>query len=294
MAGVMFQKAVKGKKPLRLVLSGASGSGKSWTSLEFASWLASQTGKRTAAIDTEHGRLSLYADKFQFDVIEIDPPFHPDRLIEIIKAAEENGYGQLIVDSSTHFWNGSGGILELVSEAAKTRFGGNQYAGWSVGTPLQNKVIDTILRSPLHIIFTTRAKQDYLETEKNGKKVYEKVGMGMEQKSGFEFDFDFAIMMDMDNNGMVTKGMGIVPPNTYLKHPSSDAISNIMKAIQENSVDLLSPSESKEYKSKVKSIMDENKDKEEDYKKLFREIGNPNTMNQKEQFETLIEKMKKV
>ena len=38
----------------------------------------------------------------------------------------------------------------------------------------------------------------------------------------------------------------------------------------------------------------ENKDKEEDYKKLFREIGNPNTMNQKEQFETLIEKMKKV
>ena len=123
MAGVMFQKAVKGKKPLRLVLSGASGSGKSWTSLEFASWLASQTGKRTAAIDTEHGRLSLYADKFQFDVIEIDPPFHPDRLIEIIKAAEENGYGQLIVDSSTHFWNGSGGILELVSEAAKTRFG---------------------------------------------------------------------------------------------------------------------------------------------------------------------------
>lgn len=290
----MFQKAVKGRKPLRLVLAGASGSGKSWTSLEFASFLAGETGKPTAAIDTEHGRLSLYADKFSFDVIEVDPPFHPDRLVEMIKMAEEAGYGQLIVDSSTHFWNGSGGILEIVTDAAKTRFGGNQYAGWSVGTPLQNKVIDTILRSPLHIIFTTRAKQDYLETEKNGKKVYEKVGMGMEQKSGFEFDFDFAIMMDMDNNGLVTKGMGNVPPNTYFKHPASESISQIMSAIRDNSVELLTQDEIREYKLKVKSIMEENLENGDAYKELFHKVGNPNTMKKKEDFENLISEMKKV
>jgi hypothetical protein len=234
----MFVKAVKGKKPLRLVLSGASGSGKSYTAGEFCKYLEKKTSKRTAAVDTEHGRLSLYADKFDFDVIEMEPPFHPNRLIEAIKNAELSGYGQLIVDSSTHYWNGSGGVLEIVNDAAKSRFGGNIYAGWAVGTPLQNEVIDTIIRSPMHIIFTTRAKQEYVEGERNNKKTYEKVGLGMVQREGFEFDFDFAIMMDMDNNGLVTKGMGVCPPNTYFKHPSEEAIEQIMKSITENSVEV--------------------------------------------------------
>lgn len=238
----MFIKAVKGKKPLRLVFSGASSSGKTWTALAFCKYLASKTGKPTAAVDTEHGRLSLYADKFDVDVIEMEPPFHPKRLIEAIKNAEAGEYGQLIVDSSTHFWSGTGGILEIVNDAAKARFGGNFWAGWAVGTPLQNEVIDTVIRSPLHVIFTTRAKQDYLENEKNGKKVYEKVGMGMIQREGFEFDFDFAIMMDMDNNGLITKGMDLCPPGTYYKHPSKDsneAIEAIMKSIQENSMEVV-------------------------------------------------------
>ena len=67
-----FQKAVKGKKPLRLIIGGPSSSGKSYTALEFAKFLALKTGKPTAAIDTEHGRLSLYADKYQFDVFKSD------------------------------------------------------------------------------------------------------------------------------------------------------------------------------------------------------------------------------
>lgn len=281
MGNSMFQKAVKGKKPLRLVISGASGAGKSWTALDFCKWLESETGKRTAALDTEHGRLSLYADKFDFDVIEIEPPFNPKRLVQKIKEAEEAGYGQLIVDSSTHFWNGSGGILEIVTDAAKTRFGGNQYAGWSVGTPLQNEVIDTVTRTPLHVIFTTRAKQEYLENEKGGKKVYEKTGMGMVQREGFEYDFDFAIMMDMDNNGLITKGMGLVPPGTYFKHPSRDAIEQIMKSIRENSVD--APPRQKSYeeqKEQIASLYERadapTREKMLEVYKKYTETGNPN------------------
>jgi len=235
-----FQKAIKGKKPLRLILGGPSSSGKSYTALEFCKVLEKKTGKKTAAIDTEHGRLSLYADKYVFDVLEIEPPFHPDRMVELIHLAEDAGYGQFIIDSSTHFYSGSGGLLEIVNDVAKTRFGGNQYAGWSVGTPIQNNMIDTIIRSPMHIIFTIRAKQEHIETEKNGRKFYEKAGMEYIQRGDTEFDFDVALMMDMDNNGVVTKGLIGMPPGTYFKHPGKEAIDAIMDAIEKDSTDVSS------------------------------------------------------
>ena len=251
-----FQKAVKGKKPLRLIIGGPSSSGKSYTALEFAKFLALKTGKPTAAIDTEHGRLSLYADKYVFDVLEVEPPFHPNRMIELIHLAEEAGYGQFIIDSSTHFYKGIGGLLEIVADAAKTRFGGNQYAGWAVGTPIQNAMIDTILRSPMHIIFTIRAKQDYMQTEKNGKTVYEKAGMELEQRSDTEFDFDVALMMDMDNNALVTKGLIGIPPNVYFKKPSKEAIETIMDAIEKDSTDV-SKKEKPVYKSPAEVIAEQ-------------------------------------
>ena len=232
-----FVKATKGKKPVRLVLGGVSGAGKTYTALLFAQYLAKVTGKPTAAVDTEHYRMSLYADKYSFDVLNFEPPFDPRELMRIIHEAEASGYGQLIVDSSTHFYSGDGGLLEIVSDAAKSKFGGNQYAGWAVGTPIQNDLIDAIIRSPLHMIFNIRAKQGYSETEKNGKKTYEKVGMELQQRDGFEFDFDFALMMDMDNNALVTKGMGYLPTGVYVKKPDEKTIEKIMKSINENTTE---------------------------------------------------------
>lgn len=233
----IFVKATKGKKPVRLVLGGASGAGKTYTALTFAQYLKEITGKPTAAIDTEHYRMSLYADKFDFDVFNFEPPFDPRELIKIIHEVEKEGYGTLIVDSSTHFYSGEGGLLEIVSDAAKQKYGGNQYAGWAVGTPIQNELIDAIIRSPVHMIFCTRAKQGYVETEKNGRKGYEKVGMELQQRDGFEFDFDFALIMDMDNNASVSKGMGYVPTGAYIKKPDAKTIEKIIKSINENTTE---------------------------------------------------------
>ena len=286
-----FKRAEKGKKPLRLVIGGASGSGKTYTSLDFAEYLSTVSGKPTACMDTEHGRMGLYADKYTFDVIEVDPPFSPDRLIALLKEAEEAGYGQFVIDSTTHFWNGSGGMLEIVNEIARKQFSGNSYMAWSKATPMQQEVVDALLRSNMHIIVTTRAKQEYAETENNGKKRYEKIGMGMVQREGFEYDFDFALMMDMDNDALVTKGMANVPPQTYFKKPSIEAIKEIMKAITENSVDLLSKDEVSAYKKEIKTMMDEHPELVEKYKALFAK-NNPNTMTKKEQFESIINSMK--
>ncbi|HHR6639981.1 TPA: AAA family ATPase, partial [Providencia alcalifaciens] len=89
-----FAKALRKKAKLRLALTGPSGSGKTYGALEIAKGL----GGKTAVIDTEKGSASLYSDRFNFDVLELDPPFTPERFIEAIGAAQEAGYDNLIID----------------------------------------------------------------------------------------------------------------------------------------------------------------------------------------------------
>ena len=106
----MFKKAERKQAKLRLALSGPSGSGKTTGALLIAKGI----GGKIAVLDTERGSASLYADLVDFDVVELSPPYTPKRYIEIIHAAEKEGYTTLILDSITHEWNGQGGILEIV------------------------------------------------------------------------------------------------------------------------------------------------------------------------------------
>ena len=110
----MFQKAVKYEAKLRLAIAGPSGAGKTYTALAVATSL----GSRVALVDTEHGSASKYADLFDFDVMELAPPFHPDRFGDAISMAADEGYDVVVLDSVSHAWNGTGGALELVDEIA--------------------------------------------------------------------------------------------------------------------------------------------------------------------------------
>lgn len=181
-----FAKALRKKAKLRLALTGPSGSGKTYGALEIAKGL----GGKTAVIDTEKGSASLYSDRFNFDVLELDPPFTPERFIEAIGAAQEAGYDNLIIDSITHEWSGSGGCLELLDGLAKAKYRGNTWPAWSEITPRHNAFLDAILRSDLHIIATMRSKTETAQVDKgNGKKGVDKLGMKSEQRDGVEYEF---------------------------------------------------------------------------------------------------------
>ena len=198
----LFKKAVKYEAKLRLAIAGPSGSGKTYTSLAVGTALAGD-GK-VAVVDTEHGSASKYADLFEFDVMEMRQPFHPQRFVEAIKAAADAGYKVVILDSLSHAWNGPGGLLEIVDQVSK-KYRGNTYAGWGEGTPIQNRLIEAIVGADLHIISAMRSKQEYILIEKNGKQVPQKVGMAPVQRDSFEYEFDIYLDMDMENNAIVQK-----------------------------------------------------------------------------------------
>lgn len=200
----MFKKAVKHEAKLRLAIAGPSGGGKTYTSLALASELAQ--GKSVALVDTEHGSASKYADLFEFDVLEMSAPFHPDKFVDAIKAAAAAGYGVIVLDSLTHAWSGSGGLLDVVDEIAKRKSSGNTFNAWKDATPIQNRLVETIVSANIHVIATMRSKQDYAqEKDDRGKTVIRKIGMAPQQRDGFEYEFDVVFDMNSDNEAVVTK-----------------------------------------------------------------------------------------
>lgn len=200
----MFKKAVKYESKLRLAIAGPSGSGKTYTALTIGTSLG-----KVAFVDTEHGSASKYADLFDFDVVNMEPPFHPNRFVEMIAAAADSGYDVVVLDSLSHAWNGSGGLLEVVDDFAKRMKTSNTFAAWKDATPIQNKLVEAIVAAPIHVIATMRSKQEYVleQIEKNGRTISQpkKVGMAPIQRDSFEYEFDVYLDMDADNNAIVGK-----------------------------------------------------------------------------------------
>lgn len=192
----MFKKAERKKSKLRLALAGPSGSGKTTGALLLAKGL----GGPIAVVDTERGSASLYADIVDFDVMELDPPYTPERYIQAIQAAEKAEYSVLVLDSITHEWAGAGGILGQVDIIAKSKYRGNSIAAWTELTPRHQAFIDTILASKMHIIVTMRTKAVYLEVEQNGKKKIEKHGSTPQQRDGLEYDFTTVLDLSIDGH----------------------------------------------------------------------------------------------
>lgn len=195
----MFKKAKRSLSKLRLAVQGPSGSGKTYGALMLAKGL----GGKIAVIDTERGSASLYADLKgmpEFDVLNLDAPYTPEKYIEAIHAAENEGYDVLIVDSMTHEWDGQGGCLELIDQIARAKYRGNTWSAWSELTPRHRRFVDAMLQSKCHIIATMRSKTETVQTENDkGKKVIQKLGMKAIQRDGM--DYEFTVVFDLQADG---------------------------------------------------------------------------------------------
>ena len=204
MSTFQFTKATKKQVKARIAIDGPSGSGKTYTSLIAAKALAGNG--RIAVIDTERGSASLYSDKFDFDVLELNPPYSPDVYQGAIKAAENGGYSVIVIDSLSHAWEGEGGALDMADDATKRQKTPNSYTAWREVTPVHRAMVDAILQSSCHVIATMRSKTEYvLETNSRGQQVPRKVGMAPIQRAGMEYEFTVVGDMDLDNTIVISK-----------------------------------------------------------------------------------------
>lgn len=194
-----LQLAERRQAKIKMALQGPSGSGKTMGALFIAYGLCSDWNK-IAVIDTESYSASLYAHLGKFRVLNIAAPFTPEKYMEALQVCTKAGAEVIIIDSISHEWEGAGGILDIHSSMA-----GNSFTNWGKLTPRHNAFVQAILQCPVHIVATTRTKQDYVLSERNGKQVPEKVGLKSVTRDGMDYEFTLVLDLDIKHNAIASK-----------------------------------------------------------------------------------------
>lgn len=187
--------AVRAALPARMLLSGPPGSGKTRTSLIVATELCPED-KGILVIDTEKESAASYSDDFAFDHLRWEPPFDPATLADTVRDAAAV-YGVVVIDSLSHFWRGEGGTLDVA---------GGKFTGWKEARPLQERLVESLVSAPCHVVLCVRAKVEYAqEQEANGKHVVRKLGMASVQDDTLEYEVNVAVEMAMDHTATISK-----------------------------------------------------------------------------------------
>lgn len=206
------QKAERLKLKARIGLTGPTNCGKTYGALIIAQGLMEADNldwSKVCIIDSERRRSLFYANNGvfgEFMFIEMTPPYSPQRYIEATQAALDAGAKIIIIDSLTHAWSGTGGVLDIVTERTQKSKTKNSYSdGWGGtdgGTALQNKMIDYLMAIPAHLICTFRSKMDSVmeKDEGTGRTVIKRVGIKPVQRDDLEYEFDITLQFDKDTH----------------------------------------------------------------------------------------------
>lgn len=177
-----LQKAQKQRVKLRIGISSPSGFGKTYSALLMAFGMT-QDWSKIAVIDTENGSANLYAELGEYNTLNLDAPYSPERYIEALKTCENASMEVIIIDSITHEWNGKGGCLQIQEKL------GGRFQDWAKVTPRHQAFIDAILSSSCHVITTVRKKIDYsMDKDSNGRTKVVKLGLKDITREGLDFE----------------------------------------------------------------------------------------------------------
>ncbi|WP_421942428.1 AAA family ATPase [Pedobacter sp.] len=188
-----IRKAERKKAKIKMAVQGASGSGKTYSSLLIAYGLCKDWNK-IIVIDTENNSADLYSNLGDYNVLNVQAPFTPEKYIEALQMCLKALAEVIIIDSTSHCWDY---LIDLHANMS-----GNSFTNWSKITPRQNAFINAILKADCHVISTMRVKQDYVLNQKDGKYVPEKVGLKAVQRDGV--DYEFTLVLDINANHQAT------------------------------------------------------------------------------------------
>ena len=195
-----FVKAVREKVYAKVLLTGASGSGKSQSALEMATGLAKKCSSDIAYIGTEGDRDKLYAQckskhgeyNFEYDLLQLSDPFTTDKYIAAINEALNAGYKIIIIDGLSAEWQWMNDV--------HSKMPGNSFTNWSKLKPKHRELIDKILMAPAHILCCARGKDEWLLEDKNGKQVPKKVGLGSQTDKDISYEMMLSLQIDQDTH----------------------------------------------------------------------------------------------
>lgn len=201
MAVIQIRKAKRTAARLVIGLAGLSGGGKTRTALELAYGMAGYDASKVGLLDAENKRGSLYADIFvdhpthptnePFLVGDLEPPFSPQRYIDSIHAFQAAGVEVLVIDSTSHEWEGTGGCEQMADD--------NKIKGqpnWGLAKKEHKRFINAALQSDMHIIMCFRAREKVrYEKDANGKQTVVPLGIQPVTEKNVMFEMTASVMV---------------------------------------------------------------------------------------------------
>lgn len=190
----------------RVLLSGPSGAGKTYTALLIAGVLAGadRVTSSIVMIDTEKNSGKTYADEFPladgtpgYLHLPWQAPYNPTDLAMTMRDISNSETRVVIVDSQSHFWRGQGGTLDVAS---------GRYTGWGEARPMHADMVDAMLECEAHVILCARSTQEHVqEKDDRDKWVVRKLGMKIQQDADLEYEVNVALTIDMQHTLYVSK-----------------------------------------------------------------------------------------
>ena len=203
-----------------IVFYSESGCGKTYSALLLGRGIAGD--KPLNVIDTERGRASIYADDPKiggYQVAQLEEPYSSARHIEYIEAAEK-GAGCVILDSGSHQWEGTGGVLNQAGEGEE-KSGRAGLHNWKKPKEQHALFISKLMRAKTPIIvclrakFKTRQTKGTKEMADSGAIAFNQVGktcivkdqfVSPIQAEDFIFEATMHVLINQDHSIIVTKG----------------------------------------------------------------------------------------
>lgn len=188
----MFTKATPVSKKLKILIYGASGTGKTLAALSFP---------RPAVVDAENGT-DLYAGRPnipEFSVLRVKTFEELQKAISFIQADKGKSFDTLVIDSVSVFYD--------VQKEAASKTAANQELGYREWAKINNRMVylyNTLTNLPVHIVCIAREAVEY-ETKGNN---LTKVGTKPDADKRLVYMFDFIIRMNGDHSGEVIKSRG--------------------------------------------------------------------------------------
>ena len=190
-----IEKAVRERVPIIIGLWSPSNGGKTFSALRIATGMQRVFPGDIVLVDTENERGKQYADYFDFQHVDFNPPFSPLDYIEVLEQVQAHNPSVVIVDtfSYEHEW-----VLEeqerVAHELAKkwnTTYDKAGQAAWGRAKKPRKELIRYLRRTKLNIIMCYQAKEKTATIRKNGKTTIDNIGY--QPIAGKEYVFDMSI-----------------------------------------------------------------------------------------------------
>ncbi len=215
--------ATRASIPLLIGLTGASGSGKTYSALRLATGIRSVCGGEIFFVDTENKRACHYAPEkgkpcgtgqFAFRHIQFDAPYSPLDYLACLKQVTSMGAKVIVVDSMSHEHEGPGGLLESHDKIVQARAGDDyrkaqaiSFACWAEPKAQERALLNSINSLGAHVILCFRAKEKTrppTDAEKT-RGVRDLVQLGWQPIASPEFVYELSV------NALLLPGCSGIP-----------------------------------------------------------------------------------